>query len=190
METTVRKWIGLLWVTLGIVWVIGALTQKQTVRREPARSRLVHLFFGALVVILLFDKRVGPRFLREPFVPNAAVFLYPGLALTIAGIAFAIWARIFLGGNWSGAVTLKKDHELVRKGPYALVRNPIYTGALLALLGTAIVFRGTRGLLAVGVAVIALCIKIRREELFMAEQFGMEYAQYKQKVRKLIPFVW
>ena len=190
MQPDVRKWIGLLWIGFLVVWGIGALAQKQVVRREPARSRLVHLFFGALVVILLFDKKLSLGFMERPFVPKAAIFSDLGLAFTITGIAFAIWARVFLGGNWSGAVTVKKDHELVRAGPYALVRHPIYTGALLGLLGTAIAFRGTRGLLALGVAILALWMKSRREELFMMEQFGAEYAQYKQEVKGLIPFVW
>jgi len=87
-------------------------------------------------------------------------------------------------------VTVKKDHKLVRNGPYALVRHPIYTGTLLALLGTAIVFGETQGLLVVALATLILWIKSRREELFMTEEFGEEYRQYKQKVKALIPYVW
>jgi len=173
-----------------VVWGIGALTQKQTVRKEPARSRLVYLLLGALVVMVLFNKKLDFGFLERPFVPKDFIFSYIGLTLTFAGIAFALWARVFLGRNWSGAVTLKKDHELVRKGPYALARHPIYTGVLLALLGTVIDLREARGLLALAVAALALLMKIHREERFMAEQFGAEYAQYKKKVKTLIPFVW
>lgn len=106
------------------------------------------------------------------------------------GVAFAIWARVFLGGNWSSAVTIKADHELVRNGPYALVRHPIYSGTLLALLGTSIVFHAMRGLLAFGVAFLALRIKSRREEVFMMQEFGAEYVGYMKTVKALIPFVW
>lgn len=190
MQPVIREWIELVWVGFLIVWAIGALTQKQVVRRESARSRLAHLFFAALIGVLLFDKRLGLGFMERPLVPKSAVFPYLGLALTVTGIAFAVWARVFLGGNWSGTVTVKKDHELVRSGPYALVRHPIYTGVLLALLGTAIVVGEGREFVAFGVAVLALCLKSRREEAFMMEQFGAEYAQYKQKVKRLIPFVW
>ncbi len=190
MHPDVLQWIEVLWIVFLVAWGIGALTQKQTVRKEAGRSRLVHLLLGALAGIVLFDKRLNFGILERPFVPQDIIFSYLGLTLTFAGIAFALWARVFLGRNWSGAVTVKKDHELVRTGPYALARHPIYTGVLLALLGTVIDLRQARGLLALGIAVLAFSIKMRREELFMAEQFGAAYAEYKQKVKALVPFVW
>ncbi len=190
MQPDIRKWIGFLWIGFLIVWGVGALLQKQTVRREPIRFRVIHLVLAVAAVVLLFDKSLSFGPLGAVFVPKGPAFSCIGLAVTFVGIMFAIWARIFIGGNWSGAVTVKKDHELVRTGPYALVRHPIYTGALLGLLGTAIAFRETRGLLAFGVAALALWLKSRREELFMMDQFGAEYVQYKQKVKRLIPFVW
>jgi protein-S-isoprenylcysteine O-methyltransferase Ste14 len=190
VQTDIRRWIELLWVGFLVVWGIGALLQKQTVRREPIRSRLFHLSLAVVAGVLLFDKNLRLAPLGGRFVPKGLAFAYIGLTLTFVGIAFAIWARVFIGGNWSGAVTVKKDHELVRTGPYGLVRHPIYSGALLALLGTAIVFRETRGLLAFGVAILAFWLKSRREEFFMTEQFGAEYAKYQEKVKRLIPFVW
>lgn len=68
------------------------------------------------------------------------VLYWLGLLMVICGLAFAVWARIHLGRNWSGTVTVKEDHELIRSGPYGIVRHPIYTGLLLAIAGTAIVF--------------------------------------------------
>lgn len=190
MHPDIRKWIELFWFAFLVVWTIAATTQKKVVRREPTRSRFAHLSLGALAAILLFDRRLSLGLMERPFVPGAAIFAYLGLVLTIAGIAFAIWARFFLGGNWSGAVTVKKDHELVCRGPYTIVRHPIYTGVLVGLLGTAIVLRETRGLLAFGVAIMALWMKSRPEEVFMMEQFGAKYAQYKREVKRLIPFIW
>jgi hypothetical protein len=70
---------------------------------------------------------------------------FPGLALTAAGVGFCIWARAYPGGHWSGSVTVKVDHQLVRTGPYRLVRHPIYTGFLLGLVGTALVRGEVRG---------------------------------------------
>jgi protein-S-isoprenylcysteine O-methyltransferase Ste14 len=62
----------------------------------------------------------------------------------LAGLAQALWARVALGGNWSGQVTLKQKHELIRHGPYAHVRHPICSAILLMLLGTALAI-GTLG---------------------------------------------
>jgi protein-S-isoprenylcysteine O-methyltransferase Ste14 len=112
------------------------------------------------------------------------------LALISAGLAFAVWARFVIGRNWSGTVTLKQDHELVRSGPYAIVRHPIYTGFLLALVGTAVA-RGTIGaFIGVAIAVLTLRLKSLTEESLMLHQFGPQYATYKRDVKALIPFVW
>jgi protein-S-isoprenylcysteine O-methyltransferase Ste14 len=112
-----------------------------------------------------------------------------GLIMLAAGIAFAVWARHDLGRNWSGTVTVKQNHELIRSGPYRLVRHPIYTGLLLAILGTAIAFGEWRGLLAFGLLTGSLLLKLRIEERFMSESFPKEYARYRAEVPALIPFI-
>jgi protein-S-isoprenylcysteine O-methyltransferase len=95
-----------------------------------------------------------------------------------------------LGGNWSASVTVKQDHRLVRRGPYTIVRHPIYTGLLLALLGTAVALGELRGLLGVVVAFAAWRAKSRMEEAFMRQEFGLEYATYQGEVKALVPFIY
>jgi protein-S-isoprenylcysteine O-methyltransferase Ste14 len=112
-----------------------------------------------------------------------------GLALTFAGLAFAIWARMLLGGNWSSDVTLKRDHELIVVGPYRWVRHPIYTGILLALIGTALAVGEWRAVLAVVLAAAAFWRKLGIEEAVMRRQFGESYTRYGERVPALIPFV-
>ena len=123
------------------------------------------------------------------FLPVTAIWPRIGLALTILGLGFAVWARIHLGRFWSGAVTLKENHELIRSGPYAFVRHPIYTGLLTAAAGTALA-RGTLaallGLVAIGVA---CWLKIRAEEKLLTNHFGDTYLEYRRQVPALIPFV-
>ena len=130
---------------------------------------------------------VGPLAWR--FVPSSAFIAYIGLALTLAGTGFAIWARAYLGQNWSSNVTIKEDHRLIQTGPYAVVRHPIYSGFLLAFLGTALAFGQVRGLVAWALAFVGWRLKSRMEEEFMQQRFGAEYADYKRRVRELIPFV-
>ena len=190
MQAEIHKWVGLLWMGFLVPWFSAAFVQKRTVRRESAASRLSYLSVAIAAALLMTYHKVGSEFLSRPFVPETLSYALLGLGLTIAGFAFAIWARVHLGRNWSGTVTIKKDHELIQKGPYALVRHPIYTGALLALLGTSIVFGETRWLLGFALAVLALRLKSLREEQFMTEQFGAEYADYRRKVKGLVPFVW
>ena len=128
--------------------------------------------------------------LNERFVPEAAALSWTGLALTVAGILFAAWARFYLGGNWSLSVTVKQGHTLIRGGPYAAVRHPIYSGLSLAVLGTALAVGEFRGLVAVGLVVFGFRHKSLMEERFMREEFGAGYERYCREVKALIPFAW
>ncbi|MGA8364524.1 MAG: isoprenylcysteine carboxylmethyltransferase family protein, partial [Solirubrobacteraceae bacterium] len=110
-------------------------------------------------------------------------------AIVLAGAAFSVWARITLGRNWSAEVTFKQDHELIESGPYALARHPIYTGLIAMALGTAINYGR-----AIGFAVfLSLCgslwWKAQQEERIMSRHFPDAYAEYKMRVRGIIPFV-
>jgi len=127
--------------------------------------------------------------LNDRFVPSTPSLPWLGAALTLAGIAFAVWARVVLAGNWSGSVTLKRGHELVVQGPYRWVRHPIYTGLLTALIGTALARGEWRGLIAVAIAAASFWRKLRLEEALMGRQFGETYARYAERVRALVPFL-
>ena len=185
----VHRYIDAAWITVALVWFAGAFTTKRTVRAQPRRSRLVYVTL-TLLAFLLFTKnfRFGPLAWR--FVQMSAAAAYTGLVLTIAGIAFTIWARFYLGSNWSGRPTIKQDHTLVRSGPYGIVRHPIYTGIIVAMLGTAIAIGEIRGLIGAVLVLIGLKVKSLAEEKLMTEQFGADYLNYKQQIKGLIPFVW
>ena len=124
---------------------------------------------------------------RAPL-PHGPVSSGTALVLVAAGLAFTVWARVHLGGNWSGSVTEKEGHELVRSGPYALVRHPIYAGLLVALLGSAVACGELRAVLGLGVVAAAFTRKLRIEERFMRERFPEEYPRYCAQVPALIPF--
>ena len=181
--------INAVWVTVGVIWAAGAVLTKRATRSERAGSFLGHTLLIAAAFFLLFSARarIGPLGWR--FLPESNAVSYAGLAVTIAGAALAVWARLFLGGNWSSAVTIKEDHQLVRRGPYAVVRHPIYSGLLLAAAGTAIALGEWRGLVALILAFVGWRLKSRVEERFMIEQFGAEYEAYERQVKALIPFV-
>lgn len=179
-----------LWVALGLVWLVGAITVKRTARTQSPGSRLLQIAPEIAAFLLLFGRLSWPDWLRRRFVPESALALmWLGLALTAAGVGFAIWARLWIGRNWSGRVSVKEQHELVQDGPYAIVRHPIYSGFLLAILGTAIVHGEMRGLLALPVAAAGWVLKLRLEESYMTQQFGAAYVDYKRRVKALVPFV-
>jgi protein-S-isoprenylcysteine O-methyltransferase Ste14 len=103
------------------------------------------------------------------------------------GIAFAVWARIRLGADWSCTVATREGSRLVRSGLHALVRHPIYTGILLGFIGTALAIGELRGLLAVALVTTACFRRIRIEERWLLEEFGAECEQYRREVKGLIP---
>jgi protein-S-isoprenylcysteine O-methyltransferase Ste14 len=177
------------WIIVGLVWLAASVSLKSVAREEPLGSRLFHILAIALAFFLLFDLHLNAGVLNRRFVPDTPAVWWTGFALTVAGAALAIWARLLLGANWSATVTVKQNHELKRTGPYAIVRHPIYSGFLLAMLGTAIAFGEIRGLIAFALAFIAWRMKSLIEERFMLDQFGEQYARYKREVKALIPFV-
>jgi protein-S-isoprenylcysteine O-methyltransferase Ste14 len=181
--------VTVLWTVLGVYWLVSAAATKPTRRAESMVSQLRHrVLLGCGYALVLFEGlAVGPLAWR--FVPASSALEAFGVALTAAGVAFAIWARHELRANWSGTVTIKEGHRLVRRGPYAVVRNPIYTGFVAATLGSALVGGEVRGLVGVACVVVAVVIKTRTEERFLAEEFGEEFTRYKREVKFLIPFV-
>jgi len=137
----------------------------------------------------LFRKtpELGP--LSSRIFPDMPAVQITGAIITFAGLAFTAWARTILGRNWSADVTIRQDHHLIRTGPYRWVRHPIYSGLLLAMLGTAIYLGLLRGLAGTLIGLAAFRMKASLEEAFLTEQFGREYIEYKKKVKALIPSV-
>jgi protein-S-isoprenylcysteine O-methyltransferase Ste14 len=102
---------------------------------------------------------------------------------------FAIWARLILGRNWSGVITLKERHELIERGPYRVVRHPIYTGILAMIAGTAIALGYFGGFVGSLLVFVSFWVKLKREEDLMLKHFPAEYAAYQRRVKRIIPFL-
>jgi len=127
------------------------------------------------------------RSLGWRILPNTKSLFFIGAAILMAGFLLAMWARFHLRRYWSASITLKEGHQLIRTGPYALVRHPIYTGVLLGALGTAIALGQVRGFMAVFLIAIAYWFKSAREEKMLLQEFGEEYTRYRQAVGALLP---
>jgi protein-S-isoprenylcysteine O-methyltransferase Ste14 len=137
--------------------------------------------------VLMFSRHVSNSWLRIQILPGDLWVEVLGISITFAGLAFAVWARLYLGGNWSSSVTVKVGHELVRTGPYRWVRHPIYSGLLLAMLGTAVENRQVRGMIALVLVYVGFTIKSRIEERAMTSTFGAEYDEYSRNTGGILP---
>jgi protein-S-isoprenylcysteine O-methyltransferase Ste14 len=185
-----RQWTGFLWIALLLVWAVSALATKRTIQRQSRASRILHS--GVLVIgaYLLFTRSLGIPWLDRQLFPVTASVALAGFVAALLGVAFSVWARFILGSNWSGLITVKENHTLVRRGPYRIVRHPIYTGILLALIGSALQRGAVRSFIGVVLCGFAFWLKTQIEERFMVQRFGEEYLRYRHEVKALAPFIF
>jgi protein-S-isoprenylcysteine O-methyltransferase Ste14 len=178
------------WIVFFLYWQIKAVNTKTTQRLEPAASRILRLFIFLIAIVLLSTTRIPLPWLYLQLWPAGLWPFWLGAAVTIVGLLFAVWARGYLGSNWSRSVTIKQDHELITTGPYAVVRHPIYTGILTGFLGMAIAISQVRGLIVFVLIFLALWLKLRMEEQWMRSQFGETYATYAHQTAALVPYLF
>jgi protein-S-isoprenylcysteine O-methyltransferase len=122
-------------------------------------------------------------------IPRTDAILVAAAILCICGLGLCLWARAVLGRNWSGTVTLKENHELIVRGPYQLVRHPIYTGLLAMITATAIEQGHIAGMIGLVLVFASFWIKLSDEEEVMVKQFPDQYAAYRERVERIIPFI-
>jgi protein-S-isoprenylcysteine O-methyltransferase Ste14 len=167
------------WGVFWIYWLIAAVGAKQSVRTSRFRPPGLVLVV-AFVVLRFFTK--GSLAVSNP------ILQVVGLILFASGLGLAVWARIYLGQNWGMPMTERTEPELVTSGPYRFVRHPIYSGLLLALLGTALA-TNLYWLIALAVLGAYFTYSATVEERLMTTSFPGEYASYKAHTKMLIPFV-
>ena len=177
------------WSILFLYWLYTGMRTKINIKKQKAGQRFGYLLLITAAFLLVYGNYMSTGFLSVRFLPHTNWISYAGLFINISGIIFAIIARSQLGSNWSGTVTIKKDHELIQNGPYAITRHPIYTGLLFGLIGSVIILGEIRGLIAITVLFVAIQKKIDVEEKFLSNVFS-EYAEYRQHTRRLIPFIY
>src|SRR5579864_1542084 len=187
--THVVTWrtIGFLWTIFVLYWLVSALRVKQEQRTESPGARFATVGVLGGPRIIKINRGLNLGVLGRRFVsPNQSLETV-AVAVVAAGIALAIWARRHIGEFWSARVTLKEDHQLIQSGPYARVRHPIYSGLLLAMLGTALFVGEWRALVGVALVFVAHWQKARREEALLAGQFGSAYEEYRKRTGSLVP---
>ena len=177
-------WIG--WI---VTWAAAAFWSGQTQKRVSTWEVWVYRLASVAGLVLLNHRTA--RALHLPKLWHVGLDgAYTLAALTFGGILFAWWARIHLGRLWSGSITVKEGHRVVDTGPYGLVRHPIYTGLIFAVIATAVAEATVTALAAIALISIGLWLKARVEERFLATELGPDdYAAYRRRVPMLVPFM-
>jgi protein-S-isoprenylcysteine O-methyltransferase Ste14 len=181
---TLAKWCWFLWAA---IWFVLMFWHKRVKQRETADERIRHIAPMLIGFWLLFGRVRSTSWFERIVISQTPAVLWSGLALTALGVLISVWARLVLGSNWSGVVTLKENHELIRNGPYRWIRHPIYTGILVSFAGTAIVDGRLRGWLGLAIVWVTFYFKARREEQFLRQEFGDRFEQHKRKTGMFLP---
>jgi len=187
MRLLLSNAISVPWLIFLVYWIAASFRVNKMERQEPQGEKLLRIVLAIAGWYLL--SRNDPRFgvLNERFVRfHFWVFLL-GAVMTWAGVGFAIWARYHIGRFWSASVALKTEHELIRSGPYARIRHPIYTGILIALAGTTLAVGRYRGIVAFVLIFASLIRKSKQEEALLAEQFGPAFEEHRRHTGFFLP---
>ena len=171
------------WAAFWLYWILAAFSMKRGRVQWSREARIRVVIVGLAVVLARLGAFRGYRVETDPW--REAV----GLALFALGLGFAVWARLHIGRNWGTPMTQKDEPELVTSGPYRLVRHPIYSGILVAGIGTAVGLSWL-WLAAFGLGAIYFIYAATVEERFLTEQFPDRYPRYKRSTRMLVPYVF
>ena len=177
------------WVLFAIYWSITASSAPAKIS-ESRGSRRIHELLVNCGYLLLFLPSALPLaipFVQSRFLPPSPLWVALGLAVQAGSFGLAVWARRTLGRNWSAPIEIKLDHQLVRTGPYRVLRHPIYTAVLGMAAGTVLTIGKVPGLFAIAIIVFAYIRKIRLEEARLREAFGAEYDEYRRTAWGLVP---
>jgi protein-S-isoprenylcysteine O-methyltransferase Ste14 len=176
---SVKDVVFTVWGVFGLYWLIAAIGAKSGSR--SGRVRLPSLLLVMAFVLLRVFK-------PDSLAVHSLVLQSVGVTLLLSGVGLAVWARIYLGRNWGMPMTQKDEPELVTSGPYRFVRHPIYTGLLLAILGTALA-TNIYWLIALVVMGTYFVYSATVEERLLTTSFPAAYPGYRAKTKMLIPFV-
>jgi protein-S-isoprenylcysteine O-methyltransferase Ste14 len=171
------------WAAFWLYWLVAALSAKRGRVAWSRELRIRVVLVVVAVLLLRLGAFRGHRVNTDPWLAGV------GLALFALGLGFAVWARLHIGHNWGTPMTEKAEPELVTSGPYRLVRHPIYSGILVAGVGTAVAV-SWMWLPVLALAGIYFIYSATVEERYLAEQFPDDYPSYRRATKMLVPFVF
>lgn len=171
------------WLSFLCFWTAGIFMYKPPGPRQ--RNKKWPLFLFSVVLITVMVELLAARYLFNRFILPAPLDLLAaitGAVLLLSGLSCAIWARVTLGRFWSGSVAVIENQPVIKTGPYAFVRHPIYTGVIMMLWGSLLLEPFGFMLLVAVLGAISLIVKARLEERMLERRLGNEYANYRKEV--------
>jgi protein-S-isoprenylcysteine O-methyltransferase Ste14 len=181
--------LALIWLAWVISWVVASFWSGRTKAHVPTLSSLAYripILLGAILFMPWSGRLLG----ETPLYHVGNLGTYALAVVVVLGISFTWWARIHLGRFWSNAITHKEDHKVIDTGPYGVVRHPIYTGLIIAILATGIAVGTVTSLLGAMLISFSQWQKARMEERFLTVELGpAAYGPYCARVPMIVPFL-
>ena len=193
---TIQEVVSACWIIFLLYWFISARSLKPIQETSGWLGGNWYPILFLIGVLFMINFRLLGRLgiprdkLAIPLLPDTIVLNVIIVILLGTGLIVAIIARRTLARNWSGAVALKEDHELITTGLYRYVRHPIYTGMLLMILGTALSLATLGACIGFLIILVGVLLKLKQEEALLTKHFAQDYLSYKERTRTLIPFIW
>jgi protein-S-isoprenylcysteine O-methyltransferase Ste14 len=176
-----------LWLIFALYWFVSAFRLNRMRSREPLLQRLTYVLPLLVALAIVYWGDTAFPFLGRRIIPRVWWVADAGVAFTAAGIGFAIWARYHIGRYWSGSVSLREGHQLIRSGPYAWIRHPIYTGILAGLLGGVVALGTYRELVILLIVLAGFVMKAQREEALLSGEFGAAFDEHRRQTGFFLP---
>jgi protein-S-isoprenylcysteine O-methyltransferase Ste14 len=148
-EVIYRSIIAWLWLLFVVYWAVAPVGAKRNASGLLWRRGIGLRLVAMLLIVAVLRSPSLREFLAETqrAASHSAILGWIGVALCLLGFGLGVYARWHLGRNWGMPMSHKDQPELVTSGPYAFIRHPIYTGLILAMLGSAIGANVSWGLL-------------------------------------------
>jgi protein-S-isoprenylcysteine O-methyltransferase Ste14 len=189
--------------TLGVVMVCWLsftavfLFRRKPTQAESTEAKRDRFAFAGIFLQMCAYALVWFQAPHRPFLPPVfsagwqVVFSVFTIAIAVASVWLVAAAARTLGKQWAIAARLVEGHKLITTGPYAYVRNPIYTGMLGMLIATGLATEHFIGLaVAFVLFMIGLIIRVRTEEKLLRSAFGEEFEEYARRVSAVIPGIY
>lgn len=178
--------LGISWIIFWLFWLIAAFKSKPNIRQNARHFIAFRVILLIILIVALTNRSIN---FHHNLQINNSFVVWLGAALFVVGLALALWARKAMGRNWGMPRSLKKEPELVTNGPFAYIRHPIYSGVILASIGS---------ILAINLAFIIIFLlyslifisSAYAEEKTLIKVFPKEYPIYRSKTKMFIPYVF
>lgn len=180
----------ILLISAAVLWLSQPGFSKQDMNSDKQSDKLSILLILIASSISVFSSVVEWAYLTPDKSQINSVTVI-GFIFLLIGICFRVWSINVLGKNFTATVKITREHELIKTGPYKLIRHPSYLGAFVAIIGCPVFLNNTYTIFISCIAmIIAYYFRINVEEKTLSNHFGKYYEDYKKDTYRLLPLIW